>query len=56
LIAAAIDGSKVIVGELAPLLLDPAFDLLPVSFNTVLVHDNLHRTVPTTADARPLAK
>jgi hypothetical protein len=30
-LAAAIDGSQVIIGELTPLLLDLAFDLLPVS-------------------------
>jgi hypothetical protein len=37
LIAFAIDGGQVVVGELAPLLFDLAFDLLPVSFNTVPV-------------------
>src|SRR4029078_4234201 len=43
-LAAAIDGSQVIIGELTPLLLDLAFDLLPVSFNTIPVHDILlHR-------------
>src|SRR5215467_2228712 len=38
LIAAAVDDVEVIVGELAPLLLDPAFDLLPVSFHAIPVH------------------
>src|SRR4029079_8905625 len=41
LIAFAIDGSEVIIGELAPLLLDGALNLLPVSFDTVPVHDFL---------------
>ena len=41
LIAATVDGSEVIVGELAPLLLDLACDLLPISFNAIPVHDNL---------------
>ena len=38
LIAATVDGSEVIVGEFAPLLLDLACDLLPVSFNTIPIH------------------
>jgi hypothetical protein len=38
LIPATVDGGEVIVGELAPLLLDLACDLLPVSFNTIPVH------------------
>jgi len=44
LIAAAVYGGEVIVGEFAPLLLDLTCDLLPISFNAIPVHDNLlHR-------------
>src|SRR4051794_32689927 len=38
LIAAAIDHVEIIVGQLSPLLLDLAFDLLPVPFDSVPVH------------------
>ena len=31
----AVDNGEVIISEFPPLLLDLAFDLLPVSFNTV---------------------
>jgi hypothetical protein len=41
LIAATVYGGEVIVGELAPLLLDLAGNLLPVSFNAIPVHDDL---------------
>jgi len=35
LLTLAVYGREVIVGELAPLLFDLAFDLLPISFDTV---------------------
>jgi hypothetical protein len=35
LVAPPVNGIEVVIGEFAPLLLDPAFDLLPVSFNSV---------------------
>ena len=38
LVALAGDHVQVVVGELAPLLLDLALDLLPISFDTVFVH------------------
>src|SRR5262245_1626722 len=38
----AIDSSQVVVGEFAPLGFDPALELLPVSFNAVPVHGDLH--------------
>src|SRR5918995_4283631 len=38
LIATAIDHIEVVVCELAPLFLDVAFHLLPVSFNSVPIH------------------
>ena len=44
LIAATVYGGEVIVSEFAPLFLDLACDLLPVSFNAISVHDDLlHR-------------
>jgi hypothetical protein len=39
LVATSVDDVQVIVGELAPPLLDFALDLLPVSFNAVPIHD-----------------
>jgi hypothetical protein len=42
LIAAAVDDIQIVVGELAPLLLYFASNLLPVSFNAVPVHFDLH--------------
>ena len=36
-----IDDVEVIVGELAPLLFDLAFHLLPISFNAIPVHEAL---------------
>jgi hypothetical protein len=42
LLLSPIDGVEVIVGESAPLLLDAAFELLPVSFDSIPVHDALH--------------
>src|SRR5271168_4387090 len=38
LIALAIDLGKIVVGELAPLLLDLSFSLLPISFHAVPIH------------------
>lgn len=38
LLGFAVDGVEVVVGELAPLLLDFAFDLFPVAFELVAVH------------------
>jgi hypothetical protein len=38
LIAAASDHIEVVIRELAPLLFDLAFDLLPIAFNPVPVH------------------
>ena len=38
LLGSAVDGVEVVVGELAPLLLDFAFDLFPVAFELVAVH------------------
>src|SRR5580700_2564134 len=42
LVALAVDCGQIIVGELTPLLLDLALGLLPVSFDAVPVHRNLH--------------
>jgi len=39
LIAAAVDGSQVIISELTPLLLNLAFGPPPVSFDTIPVHE-----------------
>src|SRR5690606_33570070 len=41
LVALAGDDIELVVGEFAPLLLDLAFQLLPVSFDNVPVHDEL---------------
>src|SRR5689334_12477679 len=38
LILLAVDDIEVVVGELAPLLLHLALDLLPVSFNAIPIH------------------
>jgi hypothetical protein len=38
LFTVSIDYRQVVVGEFAPLLFDFAFDLFPVSFNTVPIH------------------
>src|SRR5262245_28287551 len=38
LVAASVDDVEVIVGELAPLFLDLAFDLLPVPFYAIPIH------------------
>lgn len=39
LLAAAVDGVDVVVGELAPLFLDLAFELRPLPLDDVFVHD-----------------
>ena len=41
LLAAALDHVEVVVGELAPLLLGGALELLPVAFNPVPIHRHL---------------
>src|ERR1700730_1853374 len=38
LVAFPVDRGQVVVGELGPLFLDLAFDLFPVSFNTIPIH------------------
>src|ERR1700720_982704 len=45
LFALAVYVSKIVVGELAPLLLDFAFHLFPVAFDTVPIHAGLHSLV-----------
>src|SRR5271169_1270358 len=40
LIALAVDQGQIVVGELAPLLLDLALGLFPVSFDTVPIHSS----------------
>jgi hypothetical protein len=39
LIATTGDSVQIVVGEVAPLLFDLAFELLPVSFNSIPIHD-----------------
>src|SRR5262245_3951280 len=41
-LAPALNNVQVIVGELAPLLLGLAFELLPVSFDAIPIHLDLH--------------
>lgn len=41
LTAFATDDIKVVVGEFSPLLLDSAFELLPVAFNPIPIHGGL---------------
>src|ERR1043165_1581444 len=41
LVAAALDDVEIVIGELAPLLLRRALELLPVTFNPVPVHRHL---------------
>ena len=41
LIALAVDGGEVVVGELAPLLLDLARQLFPITLDAILIHDGL---------------
>src|SRR5262249_17137339 len=36
--ALALDDVEVVAGELAPLLLNPAFELLPIAFDTIPIH------------------
>ena len=38
---ASVNGGEIVVGQLAPLLFDLPLDLLPVSFDTIPVHDRL---------------
>src|SRR3954469_1506902 len=53
LVALAAHDIEIVVGQLAPLLLDLAFDLLPVSFDAIPIHENLLVAVPgPTAIAR----
>src|SRR5215468_2514384 len=40
----AIYDVKIVVSELSPLLLDPTFNLLPISFHSIPVHVNLLRS------------
>src|SRR5438105_13593236 len=47
-LALAIDGAQIVVGQLAPFLLDPAaelppvtLDLVPIHVNTILSHDSV---------------
>src|SRR5262249_48285324 len=44
LFSTAVYDVKIVVGELSPLLFDPAFNLLPISFDSIPVHVNLHRS------------
>jgi hypothetical protein len=39
LFTVAVDGRQVIVGQLAPLLFNFAFELLPIPFHTIPVHE-----------------
>ena len=39
LISFAVDRGEIIVGQLAPLFLDLAFDLLPIAFHPIPVHE-----------------
>src|SRR3569833_3720034 len=41
LLATALDGIEIVVGELAPLFLELAFHLLPVAFDNVPIHGSL---------------
>src|SRR3569623_1934778 len=41
LLATALDGVEIVVGELAPLFLELAFHLLPVAFDNVPIHGSL---------------
>jgi hypothetical protein len=44
LVPTAIYNAKIVISELSPLLLDLAFDLLPISFDSIPVHVNLRRS------------
>jgi hypothetical protein len=44
LFSTAVYNVKIVVSELSPLLLDPAFNLLPISFDSIPVHVNLRRS------------
>jgi hypothetical protein len=44
LILTTVDHIEIIVGELAPLLLNVAFDLLPISLDPIPVHFSLHNS------------
>ena len=46
LFSTAVYSFKIVVSELSPLLLDPAFNLLPIAFHSIPVHVNLHRSAP----------
>jgi hypothetical protein len=46
LFSAAVYNVKIVVSELSPLLLDPAFNLSPISFDSIPVHVNRHRSAP----------
>jgi hypothetical protein len=54
LVPTAIYNAKIVVSELSPLLLDLAFDLLPISFDSIPVHVNLHRSVHGMTDSEHL--
>jgi hypothetical protein len=45
--ATALDEVKVIIGEFAPLLLNPAAELLPIAFDSVPVHESLLLSFPS---------
>src|SRR5262245_60256227 len=53
LLALAFDHVDIVVGELAPVLLHFAFELVPVSFHTIPVH---HLLLLVIADDRMLGK
>src|SRR5215831_15604737 len=44
LLSTAIYHVEIVVGELSPLFLDPAFNLLPISFDSIPVHLDLRRS------------
>src|SRR5215204_733645 len=46
LVAAAVDHVQIVIGELAPLLFDVAFELLTVPFNPVPIHRRLSTPSP----------
>src|SRR5688572_3401775 len=58
LVALAVDDRNVIIGELAPALLDLTLELLPVAFNAIPIHAVLlwvrdYSNAPKTAEVPP---
>src|SRR5207245_9010946 len=53
LLAATLDHVEIVVGELAPLLLGGALELLPVAFNPVPIHRHPSVWVEMTINERP---